>query len=55
MSTNHSKVNPTRNQPVMLTLLTRPPVSACAQNPLAGFDPGDANQPTGREHNGCCS
>ena len=44
---DHSKANPTRNQPVMLTLsrrddalavqATKPPVSACAENPLAGF------------------
>ena len=44
---DHSKANPTRNQPVMLTLSRRddalevqrsgPPVSACAENPLAGF------------------
>lgn len=44
---DHSKANPTRNQPVMLTLsrrddalavqATAPPVSACAENPLAGF------------------
>jgi mycofactocin radical SAM maturase len=39
---DHSKKNPTRNQPVMLTLSRRedlqaPPVSACAENPLAGF------------------
>jgi mycofactocin biosynthetic radical S-adenosylmethionine protein MftC len=41
-SKDHSKSNPTRNQPVMLQLLTRrperPPVSACAESPLAGFD-----------------
>ncbi|MFI5428834.1 SPASM domain-containing protein [Aeromicrobium sp. UC242_57] len=41
-SQDHSKKNPTRNQPVMLTLSRRsdleaPPVSACAENPLAGF------------------
>ncbi|WP_322936798.1 mycofactocin radical SAM maturase [Nocardioides bizhenqiangii] len=46
-SQDHSKAGPTRNQPVMLQLLTRPPVSACAESPLAGFDP---------EHvSGCCS
>jgi mycofactocin radical SAM maturase len=43
-SQDHSKANPTRNQPVMLQLLTRrpssAPVSACAESPLAGFDPG---------------
>jgi len=47
-SQDHSKANPTRNQPVMLTLgrrpdvlavPTSPPVSACAENPLAGFTP----------------
>lgn len=38
-SQDHSKSAPTRNQPVMLQLLTRPPVSACAESPLAGFDP----------------
>ena len=39
-SQDHSKAAPTRNQPVMLRLLDRPPVSACAESPLAGFDPG---------------
>ncbi|HCB05499.1 MAG TPA: mycofactocin radical SAM maturase [Nocardioides sp.] len=38
-SQDHSKANPTRNQPVMLKLLTRPPVSDCAESPLAGFIP----------------
>ncbi|MGN6793925.1 MAG: mycofactocin radical SAM maturase [Streptosporangiaceae bacterium] len=42
-SQDHSRTVPTRNQPVMLTLLTRrpaaPPVSACAASPLAGFAP----------------
>jgi radical SAM protein with 4Fe4S-binding SPASM domain len=47
-SQDHSKANPTRNQPVMLTigrrpnepmLSTAPPVSACAESPLAGFAP----------------
>ncbi|WP_436697608.1 mycofactocin radical SAM maturase [Nocardioides sp. BYT-33-1] len=38
-SQDHSKSNPTRNQPVMLTLRTRPPVSDCAESPLAGFVP----------------
>ena len=46
-SQDHSKANPTRNQPVMLQLLTtrpgsspdRAPVSACAESPLAGFTP----------------
>ena len=37
-SQDHSKATPTRNQPVMLQLLTRPPVSACAESPLADFD-----------------
>ncbi|MBF6353064.1 mycofactocin radical SAM maturase [Nocardia higoensis] len=36
---DHSKTVPTRNQPLLLQLRTRPPVSACAENPLAGFDP----------------
>lgn len=36
-SQHHSKASPTRNQLVMLKLLTRPPVSACAESPLAGF------------------
>ncbi|GAB2857608.1 mycofactocin radical SAM maturase [Nocardioides pacificus] len=39
-SQDHSRSSPTRNQPVMLQLLTRPPVSACAESPLAGFVPG---------------
>jgi radical SAM protein with 4Fe4S-binding SPASM domain len=42
-SQDHSRAVPARNQPVMLQLLTRrpaaPPVSACAQSPLAGFAP----------------
>jgi hypothetical protein len=47
-SQDHSKTTPTRNQPVMLTLGRRPddltspsapPVSACTENPLAGFVP----------------
>jgi mycofactocin biosynthetic radical S-adenosylmethionine protein MftC len=38
-SQDHSKANATRNQPVMLSLMTRPPVSACAESPLAGFTP----------------
>ncbi len=46
-SQDHSKANPTRNQPVMLKLLTRPPVGACAEDPLAGFEPDPAP--------GCCS
>ena len=46
-SQDHSRNSPTRNQPVMLQLLTRrpdggagAPVSACAESPLAGFAPG---------------
>jgi mycofactocin radical SAM maturase len=49
-SQDHSKPNPTRNQPVMLQLLNSPPptapaapaappVSGCAESPLAGFRP----------------
>jgi mycofactocin biosynthetic radical S-adenosylmethionine protein MftC len=42
-SRDHSKPRATRNQPVMVQLLTRPPtappVSACADSPLAGFRP----------------
>ncbi|MEV4731825.1 mycofactocin radical SAM maturase [Saccharopolyspora sp. NPDC049426] len=50
-SQNHSRTTPTRNQPVLLQLSRRPedletaispkaaPVSACAESPLAGFDP----------------
>ena len=42
---DHSRVKPTRRQPVMLKLSRREdiqsaPVSACAQSPLAGFTPG---------------
>jgi mycofactocin radical SAM maturase len=41
-SQDHSRTIPGRNQPVMLQLTRRPdlaapPVSACAENPLAGF------------------
>ena len=42
---DHSRRTPTRNQPVLLTLGRRPaedprpPVTACAQSPLAGFVP----------------
>jgi len=36
---DHSKPNATRNQPVMLQLLSRPPVSSCAESPLADFTP----------------
>ncbi len=39
-SQDHSRVAPTRNQPVMLTLLKQPPASACDESPLAGFVPG---------------
>ncbi|WP_110206953.1 mycofactocin radical SAM maturase [Nocardioides daejeonensis] len=50
-SQDHSRATPPRNQPVMLTLSRRPdtdqraaapaspPVSACAESPLAGFTP----------------
>ncbi|MCW2867374.1 MAG: mftC [Marmoricola sp.] len=43
-SQDHSRSKPARNEPVMLTLTRRedllaPPVSACAENPLAGFTP----------------
>jgi len=38
-SQDHSRTGPTRNQPVMLELMTRPPVSSCAESPLAGFAP----------------
>ena len=61
-SQDHSKANPTRNQPVMLQLLSRPPaapsgppVSTCAEHPLAGFDPDESSpsavDPT--SHAGC--
>ena len=33
-SQDHSRPTPTRNQPVMLRLLTRPPTSACTESPL---------------------
>jgi mycofactocin biosynthetic radical S-adenosylmethionine protein MftC len=44
---DHSRSAPTRNQPVLLQLLSRPPsttptgppVSGCAESPLAGFRP----------------
>ncbi len=41
---NHSRTVPTRNEPVLLQLSRRdqisgPPVSACAESPLAGFAP----------------
>jgi mycofactocin radical SAM maturase len=38
-SQDHSRTTPTRNQPVLLKLMTRPPVSDCAESPLAGFVP----------------
>ena len=48
-SQDHSKANPTRNEPVMLKLMRRRPegevtplsrpVSPCAESPLADFDP----------------
>jgi hypothetical protein len=49
-SRDHSRSAPTRNAPVLLTLSRRsdlkdlsspaaPPVSACAESPLAGFVP----------------
>ncbi|GAA1151415.1 mycofactocin radical SAM maturase [Nocardioides aquiterrae] len=38
-SQDHSRATPTRNQPVLLKLMTRPPVSDCAESPLAGFAP----------------
>ena len=43
-SQDHSRPVAGRNQPVMLQLrcredLSAPPVSACAENPLAGFTP----------------
>ena len=47
-SRDHSRRTPTRNQPVLLQLSRRdeltlspagPPVSACAEHPLAGFTP----------------
>jgi mycofactocin radical SAM maturase len=63
-SQDHSRAGSTRNQPVMLTLLSRrpaapatrppaarvartpsaPPVSACAESPLAGFVPGEVSR-----------
>jgi hypothetical protein len=46
-SQDHSKASPTRNQPVMLKLLSRPPANVCAESPLAGFEPDQAS--------GCCS
>jgi radical SAM protein with 4Fe4S-binding SPASM domain len=43
-SQDHSRTTPSHNQPVMLQLsrredLVAPPVSACAENPLAGYTP----------------
>lgn len=58
-SQDHSRVTPTRNQPVMLKLLSAPPsappVSACAESPLAGFDPLSPQAPTSTCGTGCCS
>lgn len=55
-SQDHSKAAPTRNQPVMLKLLTAPPVSACAESPLAGFVPGaDIDAGASACGTGCCS
>ena len=45
-SQDHSRSGPKRNQPVMLQLMTRPPVSACAESPLAGYEPSSQG--------GCC-
>jgi hypothetical protein len=41
---DHSRTAPTRNQPVLVQIgrradLAAAPVSACAENPLAGFLP----------------
>ena len=54
-SQDHSRSTPARNQPVLLTLMSRPPVSACAESPLAGFDPaGDpAGDPVGDQVGRC--
>lgn len=41
-SVDHSRSAPTKNAPVLLTLSRRPPVSACAESPLAGFEPEPA-------------
>ncbi|MEO9323282.1 mycofactocin radical SAM maturase [Nocardioides sp. C4-1] len=56
-SQDHSKANPTRNQPVMLKLMSRPPASACDESPLAGFAPTatSAATTTGCSSTGCCS
>jgi radical SAM protein with 4Fe4S-binding SPASM domain len=55
-SQDHSKATPTRNQPVMLKLLTAPPVSACAESPLAGFVAGaDIDAGVDACGSGCCS
>jgi hypothetical protein len=37
----------------MLKLMTRPPVSACAESPLTGFDGSLA--PSACSTSGCCS
>ena len=47
-SQDHSRSQPTRNHPVMLTLGTRRPVSPCAESPLAGYEPDPSTQ------DGCC-
>jgi mycofactocin radical SAM maturase len=41
-SQDHSRASPTRNEPVLLKLLTRPPTSACDESPLAGSTWGGA-------------
>ncbi|MBZ5735336.1 mycofactocin radical SAM maturase [Nocardioides sp. TRM66260-LWL] len=41
-SVDHSRSTPTRNQPVLLQLRTRPPATACAESPLAGFSPEES-------------
>lgn len=38
-SQDHSRRGKVRNEPVLLTLQRRPPVSACAESPLADFVP----------------
>jgi mycofactocin biosynthetic radical S-adenosylmethionine protein MftC len=46
-SQDHSRTVPTRNQPVLLQIRTRPPTSACDESPLAGFTPDNEGS--------CCS
>ncbi|MCY7397091.1 MAG: mycofactocin radical SAM maturase [Nocardioides sp.] len=46
-SQDHSRAEPGRNQPVMLQLTRRPPVSACAEDPLAGFEPAGGQKGCG--------